>query len=96
MKQKMKSLKHMLPETPLEQGEVLQDANLGSIKLKIPTFYGKNDPEAFLEQAEKVDSIYNVHNYYEEKEIKLAIVEFTTHARNQWNKILVQKKRDEE
>lgn len=41
----------------------MQDVNLGSIKLKIPTFIRKNDPEAFIEWLEKVESIYDVHNY---------------------------------
>jgi hypothetical protein len=32
--------------------------NLDTIKLKIPNFPGKNDPEAYLEWEKKVDWIF--------------------------------------
>src|SRR5262249_22770331 len=54
-----------------------RDSNLGSIKMKIPSFQGKNDPELYLEWERKVDHIFECHNYSEDKKIKLAAVEFT-------------------
>ncbi|KAL4599034.1 hypothetical protein ACB092_11G097600 [Castanea dentata] len=43
------------------------DRNLGNIKMKILTFQGKNDPEAYLEWEKKVELIFECHNYSEEK-----------------------------
>jgi hypothetical protein len=56
------------------------DRNLGNIKMKIPSFQGENDPEAYLEWEKKVDLIFECHNYSEEKKVKLAIIEFTDYA----------------
>ncbi|KAH9704946.1 Endonuclease [Citrus sinensis] len=56
------------------------DHDLGSIKLKIPSFQGKNDPEVYLEWEKKVELVFDCHNYFEEKKVKLAAVEFTDYA----------------
>jgi hypothetical protein len=47
--------------------------------MKIPSFQGKNDPEAYLEW-EKVELIFECHNYFEEKKVKLAVIEFTDYT----------------
>ena len=52
------------------------DRNLGNIKKKIPSFQGKNDPEVYLEWEKKVELIFECHNYFEEKKVKLAVIEF--------------------
>lgn len=39
------------------------DNNLGSIKMKIPAFQGKSDPEAFLEWEKKMELVFDCHNY---------------------------------
>ena len=57
-----------------------KDGNLGSIKMKIPAFHGKSDPEAYLEWEKKVERVFECHNYTEEKKVKLAAVEFTDYA----------------
>ena len=46
------------------------DKNIGSIKMKISSFLGKNDPNAYLEWKRKVEFIFECHNYSEEKKIK--------------------------
>jgi esterase/lipase len=46
------------------------DRDLDTVKLKIPNFQGKNDPEVYLEGVKKVDWIFNYHNYSEEKNLK--------------------------
>ena len=35
--------------------------NLGNIKMKIPSFQGQNDPEAYLEWEKKVELIFECH-----------------------------------
>ena len=48
----------------------------GSIKMKILLFQGKNDPEAYLEWEKKIELVFDCHNYFELKKVKLAIIEF--------------------
>ena len=40
-----------------------EDNNLGNIKIKIPSFQGKNDPEAYLEWERKVELVFDCHHY---------------------------------
>ena len=53
------------------------DRNFGSIKMKIPSFQGRNDPEAYLEWEKKIELIFDCHNYSKEKKVKLVVVEFS-------------------
>jgi len=41
------------------------DGDLNSIKLKIPSFQGKNNPDAYLEWEKKVDWTFYYHSYSE-------------------------------
>ncbi|KAL6329719.1 hypothetical protein AAG906_035367 [Vitis piasezkii] len=50
---------------PRWQDEI--DRSLGNIKMKIPSFQGKNDPEVYLEWEKNVEFIFECHNYSEEK-----------------------------
>ena len=43
------------------------DGDLDTIKLKIPSFQGKNDLEVYLEWEKKVDWIFDCHSYSEQK-----------------------------
>ena len=49
------------------------DRNLGGIKLKLPTFAGKTDPDAYLEWEKRVDLLFDCHNFSEDKKVKLAV-----------------------
>ena len=49
------------------------DGNLGNIKLKIPAFQGRGDPEAYLEWERKMEMIFDCHNYTDAKKVKLAV-----------------------
>jgi hypothetical protein len=40
------------------------DRKLGNIKMKILSFQGKNDPEAYLEWEKKVELIFECHNFF--------------------------------
>jgi hypothetical protein len=48
--------------------------------MKIPSFHGRNDPEAYLERDKKIELIFYCHNYSEEKKVKLAVIEFTDYT----------------
>jgi hypothetical protein len=56
------------------------DRNLGSIKMKIPPFQSRTDPEVYLEWEKKIDLVFDCHNYFEEKKVKLVVIEFTDYA----------------
>ncbi|RVW80730.1 hypothetical protein CK203_053946 [Vitis vinifera] len=72
------------------------DRNLGNIKMKIPSFQGKNDPEVYLEWEKKVEFIFECHNYSEEKKVKLAVIEFTNYAIIWWDQLVMNKRRNYE
>jgi hypothetical protein len=72
------------------------DGDLDTIKLKIPNFQGKNDPEAYLEWEKKVDWIFDCHSYSEQKKVKLVIIEFTEYALIWWDQIVISKRRNGE
>ena len=52
------------------------DNSLSSIKVKMPPFCGKNDVDAFLEWEQKVEMIFNCHNYYKEKRYNSLLLSF--------------------
>ena len=72
------------------------DRNMGSIKLKILVFKGKTDPEAYLEWERKVEMIFDIHRYSEEKKVKLVVVEFIDHAMVWWERLVVERRRNRE
>uniref|UniRef100_A0A2N9GUZ1 Reverse transcriptase n=1 Tax=Fagus sylvatica TaxID=28930 RepID=A0A2N9GUZ1_FAGSY len=72
------------------------DGNLGNIKMKIPSFQGKNDPEAYLEWEKKVELIFECHNYSEEKKVKLVVIEFTDYAIIWWDQLVMNRRRNHE
>jgi hypothetical protein len=58
-------------------GRPRRDNDIGKIKIKIPSFQGKNDPETYLEWETKMEMVFDCHNYLEIKKVKLAAIEFT-------------------
>ncbi|KAL3566435.1 hypothetical protein D5086_031850 [Populus alba] len=72
------------------------DGDLDTIKLKIPSFQGKNDPEAYLEWEKKVDWIFDCHNYSEAKKVKLVVIEFTDYALIWWDQNVISRRRSGE
>ena len=78
------------------KGKDTKDGYLGSIKMKIPSFQGKSDPEAYLEWEKKVERVFECHNYTEEKKVKLAAVEFTDYASVWWDQFTTTRRRSGE
>jgi hypothetical protein len=64
--------------------------------MKIPSFQGKNDPEAYLEWEKKVELIFECHNYPEEKKVKLAVIKFTDYAIIWWDQFVMNRRRNHE
>lgn len=72
------------------------DHDMRSIKMKLPSFQGKNDPEVYLEWEKKVELVFECHNYSEEKKVKLAAVEFTDYAIIWWDQLVLNRRRNHE
>ena len=72
------------------------DNNLGSIKVKIPTFQGKTDHEAYLEWEKRIELVFDCHEYSELKKVKLAAIEFTDYAIVWWDQLIVSTRRNGE
>ena len=72
------------------------DNNIGGIKMKIPAFQGKSDPEAYLEWEKKVELVFDCHNYPENKKVKLAAIEFSDYAIVWWDQLVMNRRRNRE
>ncbi|KAM7474173.1 hypothetical protein LguiB_021416 [Lonicera macranthoides] len=78
------------------RGTNREDDNMNGIKMKIPSFQGKNDPEAYLEWVKKVELVFACHNYSESKKVKLAAIEFSYYALVWWDRLMTERKRSDE
>ena len=72
------------------------DNILGSIKVKIPTFQGKTNPEAYLEWEKRIELVFDCHEYSELKKVKLAAIEFINYAIVWWDQLVVSMRRNGE
>ncbi|XP_062103839.1 uncharacterized protein LOC133814954 [Humulus lupulus] len=71
-------------------GRPRRDNDLGNIKIKIPSFQGKNEWET------KMEMVFDCHNYLEIKKVKLAAIEFTDYAIIWWDQLLINRRRNRE
>ncbi|XP_052182451.1 uncharacterized protein LOC127795058 isoform X1 [Diospyros lotus] len=72
------------------------DNNMDNIKMQIPSFQGKNDPEVYLEWETNVEMVFACHNYSKLKKVKLATVEFTDYAIIWWDQLILSRRRNRE
>jgi hypothetical protein len=54
----------------------------------MPKFDGGSDLEAYLTWELKVDKIFHMHNYFEEKKMSMAALEFDDYALIWWEQLL--------
>ena len=73
-----------------------EDSSLGSIKMKIPSFKGKNNPEAYLEWEKKMERGFDCHNYSELKKVKLAAIEFSDYVIVWWDQLVLNRRKKRE
>ncbi|XP_052481184.1 uncharacterized protein LOC128035478 [Gossypium raimondii] len=79
---------------PRDRGQF--DDDLKSIKLSIPPFHGKSDPEAYLEWERKIEMVFECHNYSERKKVKLAAIEFSDYSMIWWDQLTTSRRRNGE
>ena len=60
----------------------------GKLKFTMPKFSGSIDPEDYLSWALKVDKIFRLHNFDEEKKIAMASLEFQDYVLIWWEQII--------
>ena len=70
--------------------------NLGNLKLRIPPFHGKNDPDAYLEWEKKIELVFNCQQFTEERKVRLAATEFSGYAISWWDQIATTRRRNGE
>ena len=76
---------HHKGEGKVEEYNEIKYRHLGNIKMKISSFQGRNDLEAYLEWEKKVEIMFYCHHYSEEMKVKLAAVEFTNYVIIWWD-----------
>lgn len=75
---------------------VRNEGRMEGVKLKIPPFKGRSDPEAYMEWELKIEHFFSCNEYSEEQKVRLAAAEFSDYALIWWNKLQRERIRDEE
>ena len=66
---------------------------LKGLKIQVPAFKGKSDPEAYLEWEGRIEMVFDCYDYSEEQKVKVATVEFTDYALVWWDQVRTQRRR---
>ena len=69
---------------------------LKGLKIKIPTFQGRSDPEAYSEWEVRIEMVFDCYDYSEEQKVKIATVEFTDYALVWWDQVRTGRRRNGE
>ena len=72
------------------------DDGLGKPKFSIPSFEGSTDPEEYLTWELKIEKLWRLHDYTDEKKVKLAASEFDGYALRWWDSIVQNRREDNE
>ena len=72
------------------------DGKFGKLKFVMPKFKGEENADAYLEWELKVDKIFRVHNFSEEKKVAMASLEFEDYANVWWEDYQSNREKQEE
>ena len=70
-----------------------REDRLRGIKIKVPSFMGANDPEAYLEWETKMEQIFSCHDYSDVEKVQVAAIEFKEYALIWWDQMVKEKVR---
>ncbi|XP_027155906.1 uncharacterized protein LOC113756423 [Coffea eugenioides] len=70
--------------------------HIPGIKMKIPPFQGRSDPDAYLEWEKRIELVFDCNTYSEEQKVKLAVIEFTDYAVVWWDQLSTSRRRSRE
>jgi hypothetical protein len=68
-----------------------KDDYLGKPKFSIPCFDGEGDVEDYLTWELRIETLWHLHAYTEDKKVRLASSEFDGYALRWWDNILKQR-----
>ncbi|PON60036.1 hypothetical protein PanWU01x14_155500 [Parasponia andersonii] len=71
----------------------LENNSLVSIKMKIPSFQGKNFPKVYHEWEKNVELVFDCYNYSEIKKVKLDGIEFFDYAIVWWDQLVMNRRK---
>ena len=54
------------------------DDSFSGIEMKVPSFQGKSDPEAYLEWEKKMELVFDCRHYSKAQKAKIAVIELLT------------------
>ncbi|KAL1208978.1 hypothetical protein V5N11_004059 [Cardamine amara subsp. amara] len=77
------------------QDELLRD-NLKGLKISIPPFHGKTDPDAYLEWEKKIELVFKVQHYTEINRVRVAAAAFCDYALSWWDQLVKSRRRNGE
>ncbi|XP_012851066.1 PREDICTED: uncharacterized protein LOC105970784 [Erythranthe guttata] len=69
------------------------DQNFSSLKLTIPSFQGKSDPDAYIQWERKLELVFDYHYYSKKKKVKLAVEAFIDYAITWWDQFVLTRRR---
>src|SRR4051812_4733071 len=72
------------------------EETFGKLKFTMPKFTGSNEPEEYLSWELKVDKIFRMHNYCNEKMMAMASLEFDEYANLWWEQVQLAREAKEE
>ncbi|XP_019447284.1 PREDICTED: uncharacterized protein LOC109350507 [Lupinus angustifolius] len=75
------------------KGRRRDDKKLEGVKIKVPTFIGKNDPEAYLEWELKIEQVFDCNSYNEEKKVNVTALESKEYAMIWWDQLQKERRR---
>ena len=75
---------------------VNQEERFGKLKFTMPKIDGRSDPEDYFTWELKVEKIFRLHNYSEEKKLAMASLEFEGYAIISWEQLLRDREEDGE
>ena len=70
-----------------------ESKSLGSLKLKLPQFQGRIDPESYLEWEKRMELIFECHQYSEITKVRIAVTQFTEYAIAWWDQVMTSRRR---
>jgi hypothetical protein len=65
------------------------DDSFSGIKMKVSSFQGKSDHEAYLEWQKKMELVFDCRHYSEAQKIKIAVIEFIDYAVIWWDQLFI-------
>ena len=64
-----------------------EEEKFGKLKFQMPKFKGEENPDAYMDWELKVEKIFRIHNFSEEKKVAMASLEFEDYANIWWEDV---------